>query len=386
MSRIGQAPKRGKLEQIADALRTLAGSVGPGGRLPPLRRLVVDLDASQATVVRALEQLENENVIQRRHGSGIYVCDRLMANQYLMLIDPAFLIDVSPVFSIIITHLQDAFADRGLDVDVQVVPPEKRLRDMSPSQLLPSEEVVRKVNARGYRGAVLLGTAEPTSWLIDGQGIATAGFGSPARYIVHVHDSDTCQIGIQELVRLGCERIALLSPGSIETYEMANAMMASYNRVPFTSPVYQGERTRLKLSNRSTALILTGYEAALESFGNGRADGDRPDGVLLLNDMDAQGVLAGLHELGLQPGVDVKIATHANSGSTTLLGYHHQISRIEYSTTQLAAALVEAITCASEGRHPMQCGWDQAVVLRGSNGETENLAMRPTLYRLPGTE
>jgi len=386
VSRIGQAPKRGKLEQIAEALRTLADSVGPGGRLPPLRKLVVDLDASQATVVRALEQLEAESVIQRRHGSGIYVCDQLAGNQILVLIDPAFLIDVSPFFSILITHLLDALAEHGANVDVQVVPPEKRVGDMTASKLPPAEEVLRKVSGRGYRGAVLLGTAESIGWQIDSQGIATAAFGAAARYIVQVHDSDTCQIGIQELLRLGCERIALLSPGSLRTYEMANAIMSSYNVVPFTAPEYQGERTRLTLGHRSSALIMTGYEAALQSFGRGRAESERPDGVLILNDMYAQGFLAGLNELGLRPGADVKIATHSNAGSTALLGYHHMISRIEFSTQQLAFALAEAILSASEGGRPLRYGWDRAVVVHGQNGDSENLAMRPTLYPLPGTE
>jgi DNA-binding LacI/PurR family transcriptional regulator len=54
----------------------LAGTYPPGGKLPSENELVQSCKASRPTIGRALAQLEQEGWIERRAGSGSYVCDR----------------------------------------------------------------------------------------------------------------------------------------------------------------------------------------------------------------------------------------------------------------------------------------------------------------------
>jgi GntR family transcriptional regulator len=57
-------------------LRILSGAIARGSRLPPERELCGLLRISRITVRQALDVLEKEHLIVRRHGSGTYVSDR----------------------------------------------------------------------------------------------------------------------------------------------------------------------------------------------------------------------------------------------------------------------------------------------------------------------
>lgn len=62
-------------QRIADSLRRrlLKGTWKPGERLPTERQLCQQFDASQITIRRALEIMEQECLVERRQGSGTFV-------------------------------------------------------------------------------------------------------------------------------------------------------------------------------------------------------------------------------------------------------------------------------------------------------------------------
>lgn len=65
--------------QIADQVRAhcAAGTLSPGDRLPSVRQLAQQLAINQNTVLRVYERLTAEGLLERRHGDGTYVADRL---------------------------------------------------------------------------------------------------------------------------------------------------------------------------------------------------------------------------------------------------------------------------------------------------------------------
>jgi LacI family transcriptional regulator len=64
-----------KHRQVSHALRVaiVAGRYAPGARLPSEPQLVRQFGVSRPTVARALLDLHNEGLIERRAGSGTYV-------------------------------------------------------------------------------------------------------------------------------------------------------------------------------------------------------------------------------------------------------------------------------------------------------------------------
>ncbi|MDB5295228.1 MAG: ytrA 2 [Phycisphaerales bacterium] len=65
--------------QIADQVRAhcAAGTLRPGDRLPSVRELARELAVNQNTVLRVYERLTTEGLLERRHGDGTFVADRL---------------------------------------------------------------------------------------------------------------------------------------------------------------------------------------------------------------------------------------------------------------------------------------------------------------------
>ena len=65
--------------QIADQVRVqcASGALSPGDRLPSVRELAKELAVNQNTILRVYERLTVEGLLERRHGDGTYVADRL---------------------------------------------------------------------------------------------------------------------------------------------------------------------------------------------------------------------------------------------------------------------------------------------------------------------
>ena len=66
-------------KQIAEQIRTRCASraLQPGDRLPSVRQLAHELAVNQNTILRVYERLTAEGLLERRHGDGTYVADRL---------------------------------------------------------------------------------------------------------------------------------------------------------------------------------------------------------------------------------------------------------------------------------------------------------------------
>ena len=69
--------------QIAAQIRTqcASGALKPGERLPSVRALAAELAVNQNTILRVYERLTAEGLLERRHGDGTYVADRVPSGQ-----------------------------------------------------------------------------------------------------------------------------------------------------------------------------------------------------------------------------------------------------------------------------------------------------------------
>jgi GntR family transcriptional regulator len=59
------------IEQVKHAVET--GALREGDRLPTIRKVAEDLVMNPNTVVRAYRELENDGIVEVRHGSGAYI-------------------------------------------------------------------------------------------------------------------------------------------------------------------------------------------------------------------------------------------------------------------------------------------------------------------------
>ena len=69
--------------QIAAQIRAqcASGTLKPGERLPSVRVLAAELTVNQNTILRVYERLTGEGLLERRHGDGTFVADRVPTGQ-----------------------------------------------------------------------------------------------------------------------------------------------------------------------------------------------------------------------------------------------------------------------------------------------------------------
>jgi GntR family transcriptional regulator len=69
--------------QIAAQIRAqcASGTLQPGERLPSVRALAGELAVNQNTILRVYERLTGEGLLERRHGDGTFVADRVPSGQ-----------------------------------------------------------------------------------------------------------------------------------------------------------------------------------------------------------------------------------------------------------------------------------------------------------------
>jgi GntR family transcriptional regulator len=70
------------IEQVKHAIET--GAIRAGEQLPSVRQMAEDLVINPNTVARAYRDLEQEEIIELKHGSGAFIRDSMVARSRLM--------------------------------------------------------------------------------------------------------------------------------------------------------------------------------------------------------------------------------------------------------------------------------------------------------------
>jgi DNA-binding LacI/PurR family transcriptional regulator len=96
-----------------------------------------------------------------------------------------------------------------------------------------------------------------------------------------------------------------------------------------------------------------GFRATFETFGTESAKrGETPDGLVILDDMMARGAMVALQQLDIRPGREVRIAAHANQGSTVLAGFESQLIRVEIDPEEIIQAMFDMLEALMDGKSP----------------------------------
>jgi len=70
------------MEQVKHAIET--GAIRAGEQLPSVRQMAEDLVINPNTVARAYRDLEQERIIELKHGSGAFIRESIVARSRLM--------------------------------------------------------------------------------------------------------------------------------------------------------------------------------------------------------------------------------------------------------------------------------------------------------------
>jgi len=350
---------RANKSQIASAqLEELAARLGAGTKLPRMTDLCAQLNISITTLVAALNDLEARGILQRRHGVGIFVAPELHRANIVLLCDARFFSEpgLSPFWTLLIQHVRERAKTEALGFELHFAEPTYTSR--LPDAPVVSETVARLIDSGRIHGALAIGVAAKTTAYLEQRGIPLVAFAGKAEHAVLIDVESLVRQGVHLLAEAGARRLALWSPMQTLTWQEESAyarqqLLSAFQQglaevgLPFIPELVQQNTHRASEPGAFTEMPYQeqGYETALSVFG---ASALLPDGIVSTDDMLTAGALSALRRCGVRvrppkapAGSEhsVLIATHANVGSSVLIGDADDLCLLQVNPADVVQAL-----------------------------------------------
>lgn len=349
-SQIRSFGRETKFQKVRLELELLANRLGPGQKLPPIRELSASLGASINTLTGALEDLEKANLICRRHGKGIFVLPSRSRSVWLVCDSNFFASGHSPFWDVLLEQARVRALMHNEQLSLHFTLPS----DDSQSTLHPA--LAREIEEGRVHGIIGVGLSRKDArWILE-QGVAYTSFAAWAPYCIRLHDEEIVRQSVKALADQGCHQLEFWQYARpvydknglkiSDWKDLTGVFQESLRHCGLTVETNQA-RTNIEqvaLPFRSPVVESTqqyGYRLAMEVFQGERSKW--PDGVIFTEDTMTQGALAAMAQLGIRPGTDVQIATHANKGTTKFLGEPQCLIRVEYDPAEVVQRLFDIL-------------------------------------------
>lgn len=368
MSQTSKLPYATKTQALSAHLSEMARKLGPGAKLPTMQQLSADLGISVMTLNRALSELEAQNIIVRRQGSGTYVNESLGVQSVGLVYDRALIgAAASPFGELLLREAGRRAHEHGEKFSLYLSEP-------SPSGLPVHDDLSDDLRDRKISGLLVMShQTEAINWLLKNRlPLVSLSYPPLTPFRVRIWHAQTAYLGALELARQGARRLALWLPRGVglgrakgEIFEELDAFQRALREsgLPYDpNLVYDLEHLTAGApsgpSNQEQGLDAANAVFAPENQANW------PDGLVILDDMMTRGALTALALRGIVPGRDVRIASHANLGSQALFGYEKSLALLEFDPAQVAAAMFETLETLMGGQTPPQAVVSIAPALR----------------------
>ncbi len=329
-------------KQIASILATeIRAQYKPDSMIPPQRELAERFGVSVLTVREAVQCLMQEGLLERRHGSGTYV-----------LAQPAPEKWVAVLMENDIGQAHISYAHRRTFQQVRQMVAEAGFPTRGYLGFLPGGEPGGELTCgeflhdlRAGRIAALVSVAaklpEGVRQDLRQRGIPFLGGGAAIGFEdagppLPSNVAQLVQIGARHLIDCGRKRLAMvLWAGSMRSSaaptQEERAFRAEIERAGLT---FNPEWVRADLHPQ---WVGAGWEEFREIW----RGAEKPDGVLITDDVLAQDVTIAIHELGIQVPEQLMVVTHATRGSGVWSPF--PVAKVEYdpeAQAQLFSALI----------------------------------------------
>jgi DNA-binding LacI/PurR family transcriptional regulator len=375
MATLTRGKQPNKSSQAMTILHQMADEVGPDGKLPTFLELCKMLGVSRTTLDTALDTLESQRVIYRRQGAGIYAASVKVQSTIALVCNPMFFQGSthSPFWDVLLREARDRAQADDLSFEVHFS------RERKNSSVPFSDNLTNLIQNGGVQAILGVGLNNASySWLVD-RNIHYVSFGCPSPYVVGLDFASLIQQGVQALSEAGCRRIALIleimpyrkylaSDSSHSNYsELFRNALTQYG-LEFDSSLVKVNDDLIQEPARMTTLSKQeqGYRSARQLFEDKKMKA--PDGILVIDDMIAVGVLAALSEMNIRLGHDIHFATHTNRGTDVLSTYYDGINRLEIDTTQIVNVMFSTVLDLLRKKKPegysydSTCGWERFLI------------------------
>ena len=345
---IQSKPAASKREEVKAFLCEEARAIGAGNKLPTVLELCSRLGVAKATVNSALEELEGEGIVWRRKGSGIFVSEQI-AQKRIGLIFGGNIFEAgrSPIDSILLNCSRERAASHGEAFSFYLDVPTAGGDRSFPVH----EDLVDALARKRLHGMLLLSrrSVEQEVWLrAQGVPLVSMTVGASETPCAALDYAEIARLGVRSLAEQGCRRIGLISALCLSSQGRAQAAVYRKALAELGLPVrpervWQQPGTEVSDPAHGTR-GEQGYSALMKLM-----EAEALDGVVINDDMMTIGALAAAKKLGLKVGADLKIATHANQGSSALREHESSLTLLEIDPNEFVEAMFGMLECLMAG-------------------------------------
>ena len=334
--------------RAADSLKRYIsrGNLQAGARLPSFRNLASSLEISKLTLDRALGQLEQEGLIERQQGRGIFVADRLATGELAVVMSSSLMgTNASPAYRLAYVGLVEAI--HKFNSNWQVKMHSGRSPETSESHAVSLDLMEPDVLGR-LRGVFTFHDLyDLEERLIEADvPVITMGSASKSRGRYRVgfgtHDKFLYK-AVKYLGDIGCRSVGLLWQKPRWSQERRDLEFAE-------KAESFGMRCRSEWMPYTDNLVMEqgGYDLFVEFW----QQSVRPEAIVVLDDIFCMGILRAITHLGLDMPRDIKLITFANKGVD--LPYHKPVTRIEYDPGEQTRLAAEMMIGLIQGKEPSE--------------------------------
>lgn len=340
-----------KFDIVKQRLLSTAEVLGPGAKFPTVRHLCHSLQVSVITLDRVLKQLENEGIIIRQHGSGIYVSSAF-GRLTIGLVYDRMALKGSPFHGLVTDAvLQQCAASNRKCLFYLNYPMD------AGSQLPCPHDLYQDVLSGSLNGILTVGVYDSKVFnFLSERRVPVVALGSipEVRWRVMMNYSDLVEKATLRALEKGCRRIGLLLPFDKE----GQGQHLKACRETFVRTLRAGG---VDVSTHVLVANYRGEEPDLQQFGFVTAvhwlSENMVDGVVSADDMITFGVLQALQEMHMR----LTVVSHGNHGSSIVRQMKPSVDVLEFDPQKLVAAMLQLL---NEQLHPEAFPEGRDIVIR----------------------
>ncbi len=327
-------------------LLALAHDRGPMMKLPTIEEMCAQFNVSRTTLEPALKSLERRGLLRRRHGSGIYVTERIRQKTIGVVFgDNIFSPGFSPYWSLLLQAVGAQASACGVRPQAYLDIPQ------GTSGLGGHAQLFEDLDAQRLDGLLLFAPHYDYDEVgpLRAYGIPLVlSWDAPPDWVVTYDHDAGIRLAAREIARQGRRHIGLLAAPAYRPLLAAELPRHGLGTIDDWSydtwaTIIPGAGTREHCAYQMTQQLLS--QAAQHPL---------PEVVVSLEDTATRGVLTALLQAGVHPGRDVTIITSANTGSPVLTPYAKELICLTFDPADEVRAALTMLETLMNGGTPAE--------------------------------
>lgn len=337
-----------KEDAIYDTISGMARRLGSGGRMPTISQLCETLSISRSTLDRVLRKLESNNIVRRKHGSGIFVSELIGRKTLGLVIGHKVFDSNHSQFWILMLQAAQELTKRNKD----------EIRFYFDCPTLESGEregvhIFEDLYNERLDGLLSIALAPQREWLEQFE-LPKVGYGDTGNEpcTVSLNNEVGYRFAAQSLIEVGCQSFGFFGLYPVISGKRNSQRFREGLQVDgFT--LDEDNVFNLKRFDFDKNHYEMGRFLAEEMF---RKDGSlkeypaKLDGISISDDLLAKGFLDTLTLMGVNFRDHFHIATMANRGATTLQLFEKQLHLVQFPVDDVMVMMLELLDMLMNGR------------------------------------